>query len=107
SETSTLATALAAGAVALFGVHWMMRTIYRLRVDGTARIERTVGQTGTVYLRIPGKLAGPGKVHVTVDNRLLEYEAMTASEPLPSGALVRVLRIVGPETLEVEAVASA
>src|SRR5262249_11250074 len=59
---TSLVVALAAGTSALFLVAWMMRTLYRLRADGTVRIERAVGRSGTVYLSIPANKAGAGKV---------------------------------------------
>lgn len=100
----TLVVALAAGAAAMYGVHWLMESLKRLRSDGTVRIERAVGRAGTVYLRIPAHKSGPGKIHVNVQNRTMEYEAMTAHEPLAVGAKVVVVNVLGPDTVEVEAV---
>lgn len=97
----TLAIALAAGAAALFGVAWMMRALYRLRADGTVRIERSVGRTGTVYLPIPGNKAGVGKVLLNVQNRTVEYQAVTPHQALPTGAPVVVLAVVNTATVEV------
>jgi hypothetical protein len=96
-----LAVALAAGAAALFGVAWMMRALYRLRADGTVRVERAVGRGGTVYLTIPGHKGGVGKVLLNVQNRTVEYQAVTAHEALPTGTPVTVLAVVSPDTVEV------
>ena len=49
----SLVLALAGGAAALFGVAYLMRTLHRLKSDGTIHIERAVGQSGTVYLTVP------------------------------------------------------
>jgi hypothetical protein len=100
----TFVVALAAGGAAMCGVHWMMQTLYRLKSDGTARIERSVGRQGTVYLRVPANKAGVGKVHLNLQNRTMEYEAMTAQTELPVGAKVVVVDVVGPDTVEVELV---
>lgn len=100
----TLVVALAAGAAAMYGVHWLMQSLKRLKSDGTARIERAVGRAGTVYLRIPAHKSGPGKIHINVQNRTMEYEAMTAHEPLPVGSKVVVTHVLGPDTVEVEPV---
>lgn len=104
SGVSTFVVALAAGAAAMYCVHWLMQSLKKLRSDGTVRIERAVGRAGTVYLRIPAKKAGPGKIQVNVQNRTMEYEAMTAHELLPVGAKVIVVNVLGPDTVEVEPV---
>lgn len=100
----TLLVALGAGWAAMFGVHWMMQVLYRLRSDGTVRIRRAMGQQGTVYLRVPAENAGVGKVHVNVQNRTMEYDAMTSQAELPVGARIVVVDVVGPDTVQVELV---
>jgi hypothetical protein len=101
-ETLTLVVAVGAGAAALLAVAWMMKTLYRLRADGTVRIDRAVGHTGTVYLTIPPGKAGVGKVTLTLQNRTVECQAVTQrEESLPTGSKVVVVAVVGPDTVEV------
>lgn len=97
--------AVLAGGLALYSVAALMRAMQGLKADGTARIERAVGLPGTVYLRIPAGKAAPGKVHVAVQNRTVEYLAVTAGAELPTGAPVRIVAVVSPDTVEVEAAA--
>jgi hypothetical protein len=104
SEESTarnLAVAVAAGLGAMLLVAYLMKALYRLRSDGTARIDHAVGQNGTVYLTIPGQKGGLGKVHVNVQNRTMEYQALTPHAELPTGAKVVVVGIVNSDTVEV------
>ena len=82
-------------------VAFVMRSLHRLRADGTARIDRSVGKNGTVYLPIPGGNAGTGKVTLNVQNRTVEYQAVTPDQTLPTGAHVVVTAVVGPNTVEV------
>jgi membrane protein implicated in regulation of membrane protease activity len=100
----TFVIALAAGGAAMYGVHWLMQSLKRLRADGTVRIERAVGRAGTVYLRIPANKSGAGKIQLNVQNRTMEYEAMTSHDPLPVGAKVVVVNVLGPDTVEVDPV---
>ena len=102
----SLAFAVAAGAGALFGVAYLMRTLHRLRSDGTVRIERAVGRSGTVYLTIPGEKAGVGKVTLNLQNRTVEYQALTPHQQLPTGSKVVVTAVLGPDTVEVAPVDS-
>jgi hypothetical protein len=97
----SLAIALAAAAGALFGVAYLMRMLHRLKSDGTVRIDRAVGQSGTVYLSIPGEKAGVGKVTLNLQNRTVEYQALTPHQPLPTGSKVVVTAVLGPDTVEV------
>jgi len=97
-----LLIAAACGVAAMCLVHWMMRTIYRLGEDRTVRINRAVGQEGTVYISIPADKAGAGKIHLNLQGRLMEYEAVTsANAKLPTGARVVVVGVAGTSTLEV------
>jgi anti-sigma factor RsiW len=101
TPAGSFALALAAGAVALFGVGFLMRSLARLRAEGTVHMHRAVGQTGTVYLSVPGHKTGAGKVHLNLQNRTVECQAVTPQEPLPTGAKVVVVGLVSPGTVEV------
>lgn len=102
--TLQVVVALAGGAAAMFGVYWLMRAIYSMKAEGTVRIGNTVGRHGTVYLRIPAKNAGVGKVQLSVQTRTMEYLAMTPGHELPTGTKVRVVGVVASDTVEVEPV---
>jgi membrane protein implicated in regulation of membrane protease activity len=94
--------AVVAGFAAMWGVHWLMQRLYRLRHDGSQRIERSVGRTATVYIPIPPNQSGTGKVQLEMQGRIVEYAAMSSeSEKLPTGAKVTVVDYIGPHTLMV------
>lgn len=96
-----LAIAAVCGLGAMYGVHWIMKLIGRLGEDGTVRIGRAIGQEGTVYIPIPGGKSKAGKVQLRLQNRLLEYAAVTnATERLPTGTQVKVVGVTG-DVLEV------
>lgn len=94
--------ALLAGLAAMFGVHFAMQQLYRLRSEGTVRIDRAVGQVGTVYIPIPGQRQGAGKIQINLQNQTVELQASTAGDQLPTGARVIVRALVGTESVEVE-----
>jgi hypothetical protein len=103
SESQSVGVAIGFGAVAFYAVATIVKSLSKLKSDGSVRIDRTVGQSATVYLRIPAGRAGTGKVHVAVQNRTVELPAVTAGPELPTGAAVRVVAVVPPDTVEVEA----
>jgi hypothetical protein len=91
------------GLLAFYLVAVAMRSLKGLKADGTARIDRAVGRTGTVYLRVPGAKAGAGKVHLMLQNRTVEYQAITAGDELPTGKPIKVVAVINSDTVEVEA----
>lgn len=99
SPWPSLIIALLAGGAALFGVAKLMAFLTQLNVDGTVRIDRAIGARGTVYLTIPGNRAGPGKVHVDLLGRSLEYNAITPQGALPTGAPIVVVGVVNADTV--------
>ncbi len=103
SPSLQLSTALVAGFAAMYIVHWMMRGLQKLAQDNTIQIKRAIGKVGTVYLTVPGSSAGTGKVHITVQGRLEEFDATTPSrDKLLAGARVVVIGVAPSETLVVE-----
>lgn len=95
--------ALVAGTAAMFGTAVAMRWMLGFDDDGTVSIHGAVGATGTVYLTIPGERKGSGKVMLTLQNRIVEYQAVTSDALLPTGAPIMVVEVVGPDTVHVVA----
>lgn len=98
--------ACGAGLVAMYIVAWMMRALSSLHAEGNVHVEYALGATGTVYLSIPGQKSGMGKVQVNVQNRTMEYEAVTADDALPTGAPIIVVGIINDDTVEVRSVSN-
>jgi hypothetical protein len=94
--------ALAFGSAAIVGVAAAMRAMLRLEDDGTLHVEGAVGLSGEVYLSIPPARRGLGKVHIVLQNRLVELQAITThSDAIPTGAPILVIDVVGPDTVDV------
>ena len=94
--------ATGSGIGAMYAVHFLVKQLGRLGEDSTVRVNRALGQVGTVYIPIPAQKASAGKIQLTLQNRVLEYEAITAGgEKLPTGSRVRVVAVRG-SVLEVE-----
>jgi hypothetical protein len=104
---TVLLIAIACGAAAIYLVYWIMQSLASLQADGTVRIGRAIGTPATVYLRIPGARSGAGKIQINLQNRTMEYEAVTEGDALAAGARVVVVAVVNSETVEVRPSASA
>ena len=61
-----------------------------------------VGCNGSVYLTIPGQRAGEGKVQLSINNSVREYSAVTDGDTLRTGAQIRVVEVLSPDTVLVE-----
>lgn len=87
--------------VALFVV--LFRSMMKLQSNGAFRIGDAIGKVCDVYLRIPASCEGLGKVQVSFNGSVQELDARTwHDQPIPSGAKVRVIRVIDNKILEVE-----
>ena len=102
SPAATLLVAVAAGVAAMYGVYWMMRGLNSLSSEGTPRIGQALNRYGTVYTTIPANEGGSGKIQINVQNRTVEYLAMTSGEKLAPGAKIVVVDVITPTTVAVE-----
>lgn len=72
----------------------------KIQSDGTLNIKFALGKTGEVYIPIPGKREGSGKVMVEVQDQLQEFEAVSDDEEkIPTGTHVTVIGITKGTTL--------
>jgi hypothetical protein len=88
------------GFVAIFFL--IISQIKKLAEDNTFKISETLGKTGEVYLTIPEKKSGTGKVQISVKGSFKELSAITDSETLKSGTLIKVKSIDSDNILVVE-----
>jgi len=92
-----------AGLVAMYIVYWLFKQVYKLQQSGTENIRNAVGLAATVYVPIPAKRGGAGKVTFRLQNRLVEYLAVTEEEErLKTGEKVVVAGIVNSDTVRVK-----
>jgi len=95
-----IAFVVGAAFVALF--FFLIRQILKLSEDNTFKIENTIGKTASVYLTIPERKSGKGKVQVSVNGTTHELDAVTENDTIPSGTVVRVKAIESGSLLIVE-----
>jgi len=74
----------------------------KMEQSGTLDTNNTLGCKGNVYLKIPSGKSGEGKVQISVQGAIREFNAMTFGEELETGAPIRVTEVVNSNTLIVE-----
>lgn len=75
----------------------------KLVENGAINLRNAIGETASVYVTVPPKNSGSGKITMQLQGRFCEFDAVNAGEtPLASGAQVLITDVVG-DTLVVEA----
>lgn len=97
----TVVIAVLAGSGLMVLVALLVQAQMRLQSKGNLDPRNALGLPARVYLRIPARNAGLGKVTVKVQGRSAEFSAFTQGEELPTGALVKIVRQSTPDTFEV------
>lgn len=94
--------ALVCGLAMMFVVAKMVQASAKLAEDGTLNLKNALGETATVYLTVPPKGEGEGKVTMQLQGRFCEIDAVNAgAAPLATGTQVLVTDVLG-DTLVVE-----
>lgn len=74
----------------------------KLEHNGAFNISDCVGKQVDVYLRIPSHRSGKGKVQVSLNGAIQEFEALTDGGELKSGCKAQVVDIIEHSTLLVK-----
>lgn len=74
----------------------------KLEANGAFNIQNCAGKTANVYLRIPPKGKGKGKIQISVNGAFHELDALTDGEAIATGQKVRITEVIDGETLRVE-----
>lgn len=81
------------GIIVMSIVAFLFYSITKLAQSGTLDLKNAIGKTGEVYIPIPGKQDGIGKVHITIQGAIRELDAMTTGKSIPTGKMVEVSSI--------------
>jgi hypothetical protein len=102
AQSTALILATLVGAAAMYGMYGLMRLIAGLSSSGNERIGNALGRRATVYIPIPADRKGAGKVQLSMQNRIVEFQAVTDdAERLKTGETVRVVGIATSDTVRV------
>lgn len=100
SSGISLLIAVLGGAFMMFIMGGIFYLMYKMVGSGTLKLENAIGGLGEVYMRIPAKKAGFGKVQIKVQGSLRTLEAVSEHyEDIPTGKLVKVVGIVNDQAL--------
>lgn len=83
--------AVVTGSAALIGVGFAMRAIAKLQCSGNLVPEKLVGKTATVYVSVPEKRQGRGKITLTAQGKFMEIDAVTDGDRISVDEMVTIL----------------
>lgn len=89
--------------VAIF--FYLIKQLLKLESSGNIDMNDCVGKVCNVYLRIPAARSGKGKVQMSINGTIIEWDAITDDKDIIStGSQVKVIEVTGGSTLLVERV---
>jgi hypothetical protein len=95
-----LSFVVGAGFVVLFFM--IIRQIEKLAEDNSFKINNALHKTASVYLPIPARKKGAGKIQVSVKGSFHELDAVTETERIETSATVRIVKIESNNLVVVE-----
>ncbi len=103
-ENSTLliAVSLAVGIFFVYLFFFIIKQLRKLAEDNSFKISNALHKTAEVYLAIPERKSGTGKVLISVNGSMRELDAMTENDRIPSSTTVKVVKIENNNILIVE-----
>ncbi len=94
NPAAAILLAVVCGVAALFGIAYLMKAVLKLQSSGNIQLGYAIGKTGEVYIPVPPKGEGRGKITLTVQDRLIEVDAISGGEDaFKTGETVRVVSI--------------
>jgi membrane-bound ClpP family serine protease len=91
NKTILIFIAVVVGVIFVAVFFFIIKQMMKLNENNSFTIDKTLQQTGTVYLTIPEKKSGKGKVQISINGAYHELDAITEHEKLENGAVVKVI----------------
>ncbi|MBR3630455.1 MAG: NfeD family protein [Oscillospiraceae bacterium] len=89
---------LVCGLAMMFLVAKLVQASRKLAENGILNLRNAIGETATVYLTVPAKNGGSGKVTMRLQGRFGEFDAISDSDkPITNGTQVLVTDVRGDE----------
>ena len=93
---------LGIGVLMMMFTAWLFFMLFKLQESGTMKIENAIGKQGEVYLTIPAKKKGAGKIQIIIQGSYRTLDALTEdTEDIKTGTFVEVVEVIG-DTLVVK-----
>lgn len=103
SKAVLLLVSVLVGVLLVGLVMWMFKWLSSMQQSGNIDIHKSAaGCEGTVYLTVPAERKGTGKVQITINNAVREYDAITDGDEIRTGTPIKVIEATNEYALLVE-----
>ena len=92
---------LGTGFIMLFLIALVYYFFDKISQEGNVDLKQAIGKQGSVYIPIPKRNEGIGKVQIVLSDALKTLDAIAKDQPITTGSQVKVVGIIN-EMLEVE-----
>lgn len=94
---------VACGLLMMLAMASLFYFMSKLTENGTLNMKNAIGHLGEVYLPIPGKRGGIGKVQLTVQNSLRTLDAITDDpDNIATSSIIEVMDVIDEQILLVK-----
>ncbi len=87
--------AICVGCLFSYATVFLIRKMKKLEHNGAYKIADCVGKSCDVYLRIPAAGEGRGKVQISLNGSIHEFDAVSTGEAIATGKRVKVVAVEG------------
>jgi membrane protein implicated in regulation of membrane protease activity len=95
--------AIIVGVALVAAVMYLFKWLSTMQQSGNINVYKAaVGCQGKCYLTIPAERAGEGKVQITIQGAVREYNAVTDGDAIKTGTPIKVVEALDANTLVVE-----
>ena len=95
--------AVLVGITLVVAVMYLFKWLSSMQQSGNINVyQSAVGCQGKCYLIIPAERSGEGKVQITIQGAVREYNAVTDGDTIKTGTPVKVVEVIDANTLLVE-----
>lgn len=95
---------LAIGVLFVYFFFIIIKQVQKLAEDNSFKISNTLNKTAEVYIPIPEKKSGKGKIMISINGAFHELDAMTENDRIASNSIVKVVKIDNDNILLVETI---
>ncbi len=104
NKSLLIVISLIVGILFVYMFFLIISQVQKLAEDNSFKISNTLNKSAEVYLTIPERKSGKGKIMISINGSFHELDAMTENDMIKTGSVVKVVKIENDNILIVETI---